>query len=105
MSRLLTRRPGGANRKAALRPASTPPSPLRRCAASSLTTPPHLRFVEVVRERGRRGAQGAWVMNGRQRQLVVNGGRQEAAGGRDGVGRSRRRSGSLRGGRGGGGRG
>src|SRR4051812_49808915 len=58
MSRLLTRRPGRDARKAALRAASTPPSPLRRCAAPSLTTPPHLRFEEVVRERGRRGARG-----------------------------------------------
>src|SRR3954469_17503037 len=42
--------------KAAVGAACTPPSPLRRCATPSLTTPPHLRFVEVVRERGRRGA-------------------------------------------------
>src|SRR3954447_17788031 len=43
--------------KAAVGAARTPPSPLRRCAAPSLTTPPHLRFEEVVRERGRRGAR------------------------------------------------
>src|SRR5947208_210229 len=38
--------------------ACTPPSPLRRCAAPSLTTPSHLRFEEVVRDRGRRRARG-----------------------------------------------
>src|SRR3954452_23188686 len=80
MSQLLTRRPGGANRKAALRAASTPPSPLSRCAASSLTTPPHLRFVEVVREQGRRHAREAYVMDGRQSKVVVNGGRRKAEG-------------------------
>src|SRR5437762_873607 len=64
MGVLLTPKAGPIARKAALRAACTPPSPLRRCPASSLTTPPHLRFEEVVRERGRRGAQGKWVMVG-----------------------------------------
>src|SRR5260221_13270590 len=72
---------GRRSRKAALRAACTPPSPLSRCAASSLTTPPHLRFVEVVRERGRRGAQRAWGDGRRQRQFRNQEAGQAAAAG------------------------
>src|SRR3954452_23647429 len=66
MNRLLATALRAKQRKAALRAVCTPPSPLRRCAAPSLTTPPHLRFVEVVRERGRRGARVELGMGQRQ---------------------------------------
>src|SRR3954447_2668392 len=48
----------GEAREAAQRAASHAAVPSRRYAASSLTTPSHLRFEKVVRERGRRRAGG-----------------------------------------------
>src|SRR3954447_15572648 len=78
----------GEAREAAQRAASHAAVPSRRYAASSLTTPSHLRFEKVVRERGRRRV--GWSGFGRMKNRKARQWREEelvAMVGPGGVGR------------------